>query len=202
MKRVLYYGVLGLLAVFAGIPFHGTDVAKLQPIEVIAISKERNLYLVQTDTEDMGRGTTLYEAFADLKASATGQVFLETAQYLLIEKDLIPALSELKTYLRPACNLCLWDGSGDLTEAADFLDAHHPGLTLLGWLAENQQIPILKTDQGRMHLELWKNLSKTVNGLDDPCLFSPASADSRENTVADSFAHGNCRCSSLCCGVL
>lgn len=149
----IVFVVFGIMAVFGILPFAGTDVAKLEPVEVVALSWERNRILVQTDTQEQGRGQTLEATFADLKESADGQVFLETAQYLLLEKDQIHLLPELKTFLRPSCNICIWSGQGDLQDIAQYLEVHHPGLTLLRWLADKSSIPVLKIILGGIDLE-------------------------------------------------
>lgn len=153
MKRWLWYLAAVLLVEALGwMPFAGTDVAKLQPVEVIRVGVEDGLIRVETDTGGSGSGVDLAEAFADLKASAAGTVFLETADYLLVSHDAQSLLESLGAYLRPACGICLESGVADLEMVADFLSTHEPGMTLQEYRAGKQNLPELSVREGRMHL--------------------------------------------------
>lgn len=153
MKRWLWcLAALALAAVMGWMPFTGTDVGKLQPVEVIRVSMQGDLILVETDTGDVGMGADLDTAFADLKESTAGEIFLDTADYLLITRDAQGQLAELSEYLRPACAVCLEAGEAELEEAAAFLSAHDPELTLGAWRAGEQSLPSLVSREGRMYL--------------------------------------------------
>ena len=153
MKRWLWYlAAVLLVAALGWMPFAGTDVAKLQPVEVIRVGVEDGLIRVETDTGGSGNGADLAEAFADLKASAAGTVFLETADYLLVSHDAQSLLEPLGTYLRPACGICLESGVADLETVADFLSTHEPGMTLQEYRAGKQNLPELSVREGRMYL--------------------------------------------------
>lgn len=150
MKRMLLFGMVFLAAVL--LPFSGTDVAKLQPVEVIRISKSEGEIRVETDTGGGGKGTDLASAFADLKETTAGEVFLETAEHLLISsnaQDLLPTLAE---YLRPSCNIYIESGAADLAQTAKYLAAHESGVTLSDYRAGIRALPVLQTEEGRMQL--------------------------------------------------
>lgn len=149
---VWYLAAILLVAAFCGMPFASTDVAELQPVELIRISQARGRILVETDTGDRGCGSDLAAAFADLKQTASGRVFLETAEYLLISPGMENLLPELTEYLRPACSVCLERGRADLEQATAYLSAHEPELTLLEYRAGLCDIPILTIREGDMHL--------------------------------------------------
>lgn len=153
MKRWLWYLVaLLLVAAMGWMPFTGTDVAKLQPVEVIRVGVAEDLVRVETDTGDSGSGTDLEEAFSDLKESIPGKVFLETADYLLISRQAQSLLEPLTAYLRPACGICLEEGAAELEAVAKFLGAHEPGMTLQEYRAGKRELPELHTREGRMYL--------------------------------------------------
>lgn len=153
MKRWLCcIAAIILAAILGGMPFGGTDVAKLQPVELIRVSKFRERILVETDTGDRGIGSDLAGAFADLKQTTGGQVFLDTAENLLLSHEAENLLPELTEFLRPACNVCLEQGQVDLEEAATFLSAHEPAMTLLDYQAGERELPVLTIDKGDMRL--------------------------------------------------
>lgn len=153
MKRWMWcLGALILAAGLGGIPFAGTDVGKLQPVELIRVSRVGDRILVETDTGDRGTGADLAGAFEDLKQTTSGQVFLDTAEYLLVSPAAEGLLPELSEYLRPACGVCLERGKADLEQAAAYLSAHEPKLTLQDYRAGERGIPTLTTRKGEMHL--------------------------------------------------
>lgn len=153
MKRWLWW-VVALAAVFlAGkLPFSGTDVAKLQPVRLIRVSVADGELLVSTDTGDMGKGTGLEEAFADMKKTSSGEIFLETADHLLVDPALQGLLPELAAYLRPGCGVCIAYKAHDLEAAAEYLAAHPSDVTLGDCRAEKKRPPLLIAREGRMEL--------------------------------------------------
>ena len=153
MKRWLWCIAALVLAVsLGGMPFTGTDIASLQPVEVLRIQMEGQQILVEMDTGDRGSGESLEAAFTDLKKSTPGEVFLETADYLLINDDAKALLEQLGEYLRPACSVCIEDGIAELESVASFLTAHEPGLTLQEYRAGDRALQHLITREGRMYL--------------------------------------------------
>lgn len=133
-------------------PFQGTDVAALQPIELLRVSMSQGAVLVQTDTGSMGIGDTPQAAFEDLKRTTAGDVFLETAEHLIVTPEAVALLPGLTAFLRPACNVCVEQGTADLETAAAFLNAHQPGITLQDYRAGETGLPVLVTQEGRMCL--------------------------------------------------
>ena len=153
MKRWLWCaGALLLTAILGGMPFAGTDIAKLQPVEVLRVQKDGEMISVELDTGDSGKGATLEAALQDLKESTPGKVFLETADYLLINKEAETLLPSLAEHLRPACGVCLENGEAKLEEAAEFLGAHEPGLTLQEYRAGDHALQELVVREERMYL--------------------------------------------------
>ena len=84
MKRIPIYIILIALVFIA--PVRRVDVGTLEPVEIIAVSKERGMTVVRTDTDDVGIGKSIEQALEDLKQTATGVVYLDTAEFLLLAK--------------------------------------------------------------------------------------------------------------------
>ncbi len=153
MKRWLWYAVLiGAVALLGGERSAGMDVAKLQPIQTVRVTCENSLVVIETDTGDMGAGDSIKDALSNMKETASAEIFLDTAEYLLVSEnceDLIPALMN---YLRPSCCLCFETGEGKLETVGAFLEIHDPKATLKDYRAGEREIPTLVTEEGRMEL--------------------------------------------------
>lgn len=149
---LLCLAMMGALVFLVGHDTAGTDVAKLQPVQTIWMSEQNGQLLLRADTGDAGAGATFSEALASMKKHAAYEIFLETAEYLLLSPGCERYLGELSDYLRPSCMVCFATGEPELSEAAGFLQLHRPGYTLLDHSAGERDIPMLVTAEGRMEL--------------------------------------------------
>ncbi len=148
-----YLAALLLVAALGGKPFAGTDAAKLQPVQVVQVLVENDLVLVQTDTGDSGAGRTLALAFDQLEQTTPGYVFLDTAQYLLVQEEAKALLPQLCAYLRPGCGVCAVTAEADLKAVAKYLSAHPLPVSLRTWRAGEKDLPRLVVNgEGRMLL--------------------------------------------------
>ena len=151
MKRwIAYFGVLA--AALALEPSSGTDIAKLQPVQAVYLYIEDGALIIQTDTGDVGRGRNLDGAFADLKQTTAGTVFLDTADYLIVTETTAELIPGLYDDLRPACIICIGETKIDLEMAVGYLTAHEPKSTLKDHRAGQTELPRLRTEEGRMYL--------------------------------------------------
>ena len=132
--------------------FGGEDVAKLRPVQVVAVSAVHGGVQLRTDTGDLGIGLDIPEAMESMKQTSPAMIFLDTAEYLLIEPGAEVWLSQLSGYLRPSCNLCYMVGEADLKKAGEYLQLHQPDLTLVRYEAGERQLPQLIINEGRMEL--------------------------------------------------
>ena len=148
MKYLLYIGIL-LAATL--IPDDGTDVGKLIPVEVVAISENTEGIEVNTDTGDKGTGKTLDEAIRDMKAGASGIIYLDTAEYLLLEEGMEDHLNTVERHLKQGIRVCYARGGIELAAAANFLSVHKPDVTLRT-VSDFRLIPIITEENGRYHL--------------------------------------------------
>ncbi len=153
MKHWFWYlAALLLAAAVFGMPFQDVDVAKLQPVQVIGVAQRLSGVVVTTDTGDVGLGESLERALQNLEQTTPGYVFLETAQYLIINDEGLPLLPALANVLRPGCAVYLLEGEADIGELAAFLAAHPSQVTLRDCAAGNQVLPLLIANGGRFSL--------------------------------------------------
>ena len=120
MKTILYIIIIAL-SLFA--PARRLDVAKLEPVEAIALSTEDGLLILKTDGESIGKGKTVEEALADLRTNTPAVIYLDTARYLLAGEGTEAYLAPMKGYLKKDVKVGVYRG-GDVKEEAKYLDAH------------------------------------------------------------------------------
>jgi hypothetical protein len=129
-KWLLFLAVLTAVAILSRRPHPARDVAMLEPVQVVYIYQADGTLCIETDTGAAGSGKNLTEAAADLKASASGEIFLDTAEFLLIDPE-VTVTADFHTLLRPTCGVTFTHATPDLTAAADYLTIHRPSVTLL-----------------------------------------------------------------------
>lgn len=145
MKLLLYMAILLAVLLF---PSRGVDVGKLIPVEVIAVSESDGILTVSTDTGDLGRGRTIQAAVEDMKASAPGVIYLDTAEYLLIEPGAENQINAIRGYLKGTVRVCYGREGIPLEGIADFLSVHNPESRLDG-VGDPSQIATITEENGR-----------------------------------------------------
>ena len=73
-------------------PFQGTDIGKLRPAQWVYLSRQEDTVALETDMGDRGEGADVISALEDLRRSAPGELFLETADYALISREALEDL--------------------------------------------------------------------------------------------------------------
>lgn len=144
-----YIAVAAIVALLSITPFQGSDIARLAPVEVVWLAEEDGQVILMTDTEDVGRGADVLEALADMKATATGTIFLDTADYLIVEKDGEKYLDQVADVLRPSCMLCRATQMPDLKEAVAFFAVHKWNVTLRQWQNDRMSLPLFMEEERR-----------------------------------------------------
>ena len=130
MKKWLYPAVLlAVVGILARLPHPATDIAKLKPVRAVYLSMDGENLRIETDTGDAGIGQTLTAAAEDMSTKADGEIFLETAEFLIVAGD-IPITGEFYAVFRPACALVFTDTPPDMESVAAYLSVHRPPLTL------------------------------------------------------------------------
>ncbi len=120
MRTILYILIL-VIMLFA--PVARIDIAKLSPVEAVAVYKENGLTVLKTDVGDEGRGSNGIEALENLKMKASSIIYLDTARYLLVGEGANEAAASLQKHLKPGIRLGEYKG-GDVKEEAKYLDVH------------------------------------------------------------------------------
>lgn len=112
------------------LPSASTELGQLRPAGVLYLTMEEKNIRLETDMGDFGVGETLDGALADLRQCASGVVFLDTAEYLVLNKSAVFLLPQLQQLLRPSVRICLAEGELDLEAAYAYLSNHIPGHVL------------------------------------------------------------------------
>ena len=120
MKTLLY--IVILVAVLF-VPVTRLDIAKLEPVEAVAVYLEDGLVKLRTDGESIGVGETAVEALQNLKEKALSVIYLDTAQFLLIGENARQAAADLKQYLRDNIKIGTYSG-GDVKTEARYFSVH------------------------------------------------------------------------------
>ena len=142
MKRIVLY--IGILVLLLAAPVESADIGKLLPVQVISIRKENGWVVLETDTEDIGMGGNAVQALRNLKDTASGIIYLDTAEYLLLTKDTQEDVEQLRSELKPDLRLCMCNKPVDLAETAKFLSVHGKLPKLKTWKTD-VELPILST---------------------------------------------------------
>lgn len=147
MKRWLAY--LAILVLCGTSANRGTDIGKLAPVEVVWAEEKAGQIYLETDTGNMGRGADAQSALQNMKATASGTIFLETADYVIIEQGKEDLLVQMYDILRPSCEVCVALSMPVLKNAAEFMAAHESGITLRQYQVEQCTLPVLREQEGR-----------------------------------------------------
>ena len=121
MRWILYVVILALLFLA---PLERADVAKLLPIETVAVYKQQEQVVLETDTKHKGIGQTVTKALEDLKKNTPAIVYLDTAKYAVISEAAMEELDALKGYLKDKIHIVVADVRGQVKEASRYLNAH------------------------------------------------------------------------------
>ena len=153
MKGWMFW-ILAVVAIslLGGRSSAGTDVAQLRPVEVVSVSLVENQVQIEIDTGDKGLGTDLQTAIRNLRDTAPAEVFLETAEYLLIGSDCEALLPELMGQLRLSCRVCRLEGEFLPEQVGQYLNIHQPATTLRQYRAGLREMEVLNVNRGRMEL--------------------------------------------------
>lgn len=120
--RKLLYGLILLSVFFA--PVERVDVAQLLPIRAVSLSQQGTQLLLRTDTNHLGKGKNVQDALANLQENAPAVVYLDTAQFLLVDEAAVYCLDQLIGVLKPTVRVCVCPVPEDLSAAADYLEVH------------------------------------------------------------------------------
>ena len=146
MRRILVY-VLITAAVLA-LPLERTDVADLRPVQTVVLYKSQEGYRIETDTEDVGIGKTVDEAYTDLIDTTPGVIYLDTADFFLVSEGEETAAEDMRKYLKSGVQICAVAGQGNWKEVSKYLSVQTELVPFRKWKA-GQKLPVLdcRTDR-------------------------------------------------------
>lgn len=120
-----------ILTLLFGLPFRAHDTAKLLPLKTVQAAWDgAEVFLLSEQGE--GRGATWQEAVEDLRKNASGEVFFDTAEQLVLcggAETLLPQIVQAGT-LRPAAQVFRAERPLDAETVNDYLNAHPGGVTV------------------------------------------------------------------------
>ena len=161
MKKYAAWIILtaAALLLLGWMPFERSDVARLAPVEALVVSVEQGR-VVLDGGDCQGRGATWQEAWQDLRQGAEGQVFLGTAEQVVLTGSAVELLPQVANsgVLRPAAQVCVCPGPApDPKQAAAYLSAHETGVTLQRVQAallrgDDFALPVLTETEGGLRL--------------------------------------------------
>ena len=127
MRWLLYSVVLGTALM---VPLEKNNVGNLQPMEAVYLKLEGEQVVIRTDTGDQGAGETMTDAVKDLHNTAPGIVYMDTADYLIVNENAKGIIEDAAQYLKPSVRMCMTKEDVDLMYAAKYLNAHKPNVKL------------------------------------------------------------------------
>ena len=164
MKRWVW--VLGAVLVLLFLGETGTRLEELKPVQLVYVREENGQVILETDTGDMGEGRDFNCALENMKDRASGRIFLETAELLVLTEDGICCLPQIYEKLRPAAEVCLAEGKLEPEAAAEFLTVHKPDVTLQQLRSGENRLEVLKSREGRLELVKGNDHRKAAADLD------------------------------------
>lgn len=124
--------IIILLMLFVA-PLERLDVAKLLPVQAVAVYTEGDAVVLETDTENKGKGVSIADALADLKENTPAVVYLDTAEFLMVSESAVSRVEEMKNYFKPTVKVCVCDAAGKVKDTAKYLDVHRKLPKLKDW---------------------------------------------------------------------
>jgi hypothetical protein len=157
MKRIIIYVLILIALLF--VPVKDNDIGKLQPVEVVQVYRQGQQVTIRTDTGDLGVGNTAQLALQNLKDTTPGYIYLDTAEYLLMNMNAAQDVEQLRSVLKKNLQICVAESELDLQLAAKFLPAHGKLPCLKGWHM-GDKLPELSAEGERLKF-VKKNVEKS-----------------------------------------
>ena len=136
MKKWLYPAVFLAAAILSRLPHPAVDIARLDPVRSVYLYMDGAELTIETDSGDSGTGADLEAAYADLRANAHREIFLDTAEFLVLDPD-VPITEAFYELLRPTTQMVFSNEKPDLESISDYLTIHPPKITLAKLRATN-----------------------------------------------------------------
>ena len=155
MKRWILYILLFAAAVL--IPVESTDVGKLHPVQAVSVGYHNEQVILKTDTGEIGRGQTPELALANLRQTAPAIIYLDTAEFLLVEENALRIVNEMRKFFKSDVRICRIEPEVEVDRAAEHLRVHGKLPKLKQW-KNGENLPVLQLENERIILS--ENLEK------------------------------------------
>lgn len=129
MKKWLYPAVFLAAAILSRLPHPAVDIARLDPVRAVYLYMDGAELTIETDSGDSGTGADLEAAYAALRANADREIFLDTAEFLILTPD-VPITEAFYELLRPTTQVVCSNKKPNLETISDYLTIHPPEITL------------------------------------------------------------------------
>ena len=157
-KLLLFAAAVAAAGILGWLPAEPQALGELLPVEALVVSEADGTVTVEGG-DLLGRGGTWAEAVEDLRTTADGNAFLDTAGYLILKESARGRLEEIldDRSLRPAARVYLGIGDPAAGEAAAYLRSRRNGVTVrelqAAWLeGRTVTLPRLLEAEGRYRL--------------------------------------------------
>ena len=129
MKKWLYPAAFLAVSLLTRLPHPAVDIARLSPVRSIYIHIDGENLTIETDACISGSGLDLLKAYQDLTANADREIFLDTAEFLVLDPN-VTITAEFYDLLRPSTKVSYSMERPDLEAISDYLTIHPPEMTL------------------------------------------------------------------------
>ena len=150
MKKWLLLPGLLAAGLLLRLPHPARDIAGLEPVRAVYLYMEQGLTTIETDTGTIGSGADLESAYAALKSNADREIFLDTAQFLILDPH-VPITEPIFEIFRPDCKVVITDARPDLKKSSDYLSQHPPKQNLAQIRASKIQHSDLSTQHSALN---------------------------------------------------
>jgi len=168
MKKIRWISLGLLLVLLCRTEHTGAEMNRLEPVETILLTQQKDGSIcVETDTGAKGIGMNPQKAVENLHSASPKVIFLDTAQYLLVDSKTKAMIPQMYPYLRPATRVCQVRGEIDISQVTEYLKTHTPEIRLLDLQAGCGEMQTLYYKEGRGQLVNKRNLDMDSGGNAD-----------------------------------
>ncbi len=140
MRKIILYTIILLIAL--QIRVNKIDISDLEPVQAVWIKKDGEMYVIETDTDDVSIGDSVKAALQSMRDHCEKIIYLDTAEYLAVSENCKEAVGEISEYLKGNVKVCIWNGEGELKNVAEYMKSHRIGIRLKECVS-NIKLPII-----------------------------------------------------------
>lgn len=143
-----------LLGLFGLSPFPAHEIAEMKPAELLCLQSADGGVLAKTEEALSAWGGDTEEALAKLRMAASGELFFQTVENLVLSDLSVDAQVLTGMGVRPGTAVYTAEAVEDVETLNEYLKAHSAGVTL-GMLQENKMhpVPVLAAGLSGLYLE-------------------------------------------------